>query len=202
MISNELMEQINSASKIVNTGGLIAYPTDTVYGFGCDPENTESIERLFEVKKRENKAIPILFDNMQSMEKFVYLTNQEKKIGNKFWPGALTIIAKLKKELPSLIHQNTGYIGVRIPNSEISIELIKQCNGHLTGTSANISNNPSIRNADDIKNIFKNKIDYVIDGGLLKAKESTIIKIENNKIIFLRDGDLKNEIEEYFESNI
>ncbi|MCL5090112.1 MAG: L-threonylcarbamoyladenylate synthase [Candidatus Marsarchaeota archaeon] len=197
-----MVEEINIAAKIVKNGGIIAYPTDTVYGLGCDPKNERSVERLFEIKRRENKAIPILFDSEENIEKFVYLTEQEREIGRRFWPGALTIISKIKENvnLPSLIHQNSGYIGVRIPKSEIALELIEKCGGCITGTSANISGEASSRNILQVKKALGDKIDYIVDGGELKAKESTIIKIENNKVIFLREGELKNQIDEYFNS--
>ncbi len=201
MILDDLNEKINNAAKIVNEGGIIAYPTDTVYGLGCNPKNERSVERLFEIKKRENKAIPILFNNEENIEKFVYLTEQEKWIGKKFWPGALTIISRIRENvnLPSLIHQNSGYIGVRIPKSEIALKLIEKCGGCITGTSANISGEASSRNMLQVKKAFGDKIDYIVDGGELKAKESTIIKIEGNKVIFLREGELKNQIDEYLD---
>ena len=201
MILDDLNEKINNAAKIVNKGGIIAYPTDTVYGLGCNPKNERSVERLFEIKKRENKAIPILFNNEENIEKFVYLTEQEKCIGKKFWPGALTIISRIRENvnLPSLIHQNSGYIGVRIPKSEIALKLIEKCGGCITGTSANISGEASSRNMLQVKKAFGDKIDYIVDGGELKAKESTIIKIEGNKVIFLREGELKNQIDEYLD---
>jgi L-threonylcarbamoyladenylate synthase len=201
MILDDLNEKINNAAKIVNKGGIIAYPTDTVYGLGCNPKNERSVERLFEIKKRENKAIPILFNNEENIEKFVYLTEQEKWIGKKFWPGALTIISRIRENvnLPSLIHQNSGYIGVRIPKSEIALKLIEKCGGCITGTSANISGEASSRNMLQVKKAFGDKIDYIVDGGELKAKESTIIKIEGNKVIFLREGELKNQIDEYLD---
>ncbi len=200
MISDKLIKEINNAAKIIKRGGIIAYPTDTVYGLGCNPKNKKSVKKLFEIKKRGNKAIPILFNNIENMKKFVELSDLEKQIGINFWPGALTIISKIREDLnlPYLIHQDLGYIGIRIPKSEIAIRLIEKCNGYLTGTSANISGQDSSRTSLEVRKIFKNNIDYIVDGGELEAKESTIIKIEKNKLIFLRDGKLKKEVKQYF----
>jgi len=200
MLSDKIIKEINIAAKIIKRGGVIAYPTDTVYGLGCNPKNKRSVKKLFEIKKRENKAVPILFNTIENMKKFVELSDLEKQIGVNFWPGALTIVSKIKEDtdLPYLIHQNLGYIGIRIPKSEIAIKLIEKCNGYITGTSANISGQNSSRTSLEVKQIFKNNIDYIVDGGELEAEESTVIKIEKNKIIFLRDGKLKKEVKEYF----
>lgn len=202
MLSNRSIKEISTAAKIIKRGGVIAYPTDTVYGLGCNPKNKRSIKKLFEIKKRENKAIPILFNNIENIKKFVELSELEKQIGIEFWPGALTIISKIKTDLdlPYLIHQNLGYIGIRIPKSEIAIKLIEKCNGYITGTSANISGEESSRTSLEVKKAFKKNIDYIVDGGELNKKESTIIKIENNKLIFLRDGELKKQVKQYFDA--
>ena len=184
---NEGMEK---ASQIINQGGIVVFPTDTVYGIGCNPYNKDAVRKIYDIKSRDiSKPLPVLVYSKEVAEKIVSFDNISKKIVDRFWPGPLTIILKLTDEkLKETLHLNDK-IAVRVPNHKCTLELLKKCN-FLVGTSANISGQSSFTNPDEC---FKNLQDYdvFVDGGIISSiGESTIIEIENEKIKIVREGSL------------
>jgi len=186
-------EGIEKASQIINQGGIAVFPTDTVYGIGCNPYNRDSVRKIYEIKSRDiSKPFPVLVYSKEIAEKIAFFDEFTKKIVEKFWPGTLTIILKLTDaELKKSLNV-TDKIAVRVPNHKCTLELLKKCN-FLVGTSANISGQSSFTNPDEC---FKNiqKYDVFVDGGIITSKtESTIIEIENEKIKIIREGSLSYE---------
>jgi len=186
-------EGIESASKIIHDGGIAIFPTDTVYGIGCDPYNKESVKKIYDIKSREtSKPFPVLAFSKEVAEKIVLFDEFTKKIVEKFWPGPLTLILKLKDEnLKKSLNLN-GKIAIRVPNHKCTLELLKKCN-FLVGTSANLSGQKSFTNADECFRNVQN-FDIFIDGGIIQSEsESTIIEVENEKINILREGPVSKE---------
>ncbi|MDA4125558.1 MAG: L-threonylcarbamoyladenylate synthase [Thaumarchaeota archaeon] len=181
-------DSIPSASALVASGGLIVYPTDTVYGLGCDPHNEKAVRRLFEAKRRDASPVPILCDGIESALRLVEMNPRALKLAERHWPGALTIVATLKVPLPFPLHQGTGTLGVRVPGSELCLRLITECGGQLTGTSANLSGAPSSRTALEARRQLGDTVDLVLDGGRLEGLESTVIRVTGEKIEAIRRG--------------
>ena len=186
-------EGIKKTSQIIEKGGIVVFPTDTVYGIGCNPYNENSVKKIYEIKSRtELKSLPVLAYSLDVVKEIALIDEFTEKIIEKYWPGPLTLILeltdqKLKKSL------NLGNkIAVRIPDSKCTLKLLEKCK-LLVGTSANISGNSSYTNPDEcIKNI-KN-YDMFLNGGIITSKgESTIIEIENEEIKIIREGALKIE---------
>jgi L-threonylcarbamoyladenylate synthase len=186
-------EGIKKTSQIIENGGIVIFPTDTVYGIGCNPYNENSVKKIYEIKSRiELKSLPVLAYSLDVVKEITIIDEFTEKIIEKYWPGPLTLILeltdqKLKKSL------NLGNkIAVRIPDSKCTLKLLEKCK-LLVGTSANISGNSSYTNPDEcIKNI-KN-YDMFLNGGIITSKgESTIIEIENEEIKIIREGVLKIE---------
>ena len=186
-------EGIKKTSQIIEKGGIVVFPTDTVYGIGCNPYNENSVKKIYEIKSRtELKSLPVLAYSLDVVKEIALIDEFTEKIIEKYWPGPLTLILeltdqKLKKSL------NLGNkIAVRIPDSKCTLKLLEKCR-LLVGTSANISGNSSYTNPDEcIKNI-KN-YDMFLNGGTITSKgESTIIEIENKEIKIIREGTLKIE---------
>ena len=184
---------IKKTSEIIEKGGIVIFPTDTVYGIGCNPYNIDSIKRIYEIKSREKiKSLPVLAYSVDIVKKIVVIDNFTEKIIQKYWPGPLTLILELKdqKLKESLNLQNK--IAIRIPDSKCTLKLLEKC-GLIVGTSANISGNTSYTNPDDCMKNVKN-YDVFLNGGTITSKgESTIIEIENEKIKIIREGALKVE---------
>jgi len=182
---------IKKTSQIIENGGIVVFPTDTVYGIGCNPYDINAVKKIYEIKSREKiKSLPVLAYSLDIVKEITCIAPFTEKIIKKYWPGPLTLILELtdQKLKKSLNLQNK--IAVRIPDSKCTLKLLEKC-GLLVGTSANVSGNSSYTNPDEcIKNI-KN-YDIFLNGGTITSKgESTIIEIENEKIKMIREGVLK-----------
>lgn len=172
-------------------GGLIVYPTDTVYGLGCDPTNEDAVQRLLEVKKRDQKPIPVLCSSSGAAMELVEMNKKALELARRFWPGALTIVAPLKRSLPFPLHQGTGTLGVRVPAMPLCVTLIETCGGWLTGTSANLSGLPSARTAAEAVSQLGDHVDLILDGGELEGLESTVVRVVDDGIQVLRMGPVR-----------
>lgn len=186
---------IEKTKEKIKQGGVIIFPTDTVYGIGCDPFNEKAVKRIYEIKSREiSKPLPVLVYSKEVAEKIALFDKFTSKIAEKFWPGPLTIILKIiDTDLKKSLNLNEK-IAIRVPNNKCVLDLLEKCN-FLVGTSANISKESAFTDPDKC---LKNLQDYDIfmDGGIItNGKESTIIEIENNEIKIIREGYLsKKEI--------
>ena len=182
---------IEKIFKIIEKGGIVIFPTDTVYGMGCNPYNATTVEKIYELKSREKiKSLPVLAYSLDVVKEIACIDAFTEKIIKKYWPGPLTLILKLTdKKLKKSLKLNNK-IAVRIPDSRCTLKLLEKC-GLLVGTSANISGNPSFTNPKECLKNIKN-YDIFLDGGTITSKgESTIIEIENEEIKMIREGALK-----------
>ncbi len=179
---------IREAGRLVLGGGVIVYPTDTVYGLGCDPMNELAAKRVFAIKGRGGKPVPVLCDSLESASRLVRLSGVALQLAKDYWPGALTIVLPLRAEVPELIHQGTGTLGVRVPNSSSCLELIAACGGYLIGTSANKSGKPACRTVQEALRLIGGEVDLILDGGRLSERESTVVKVSANRVEILRSG--------------
>ena len=176
-------------------GKIIAFPTDTVYGIGCDPFNKDSISKIYNLKKRNGeKRFPILGLSKIELEKIVEFNSDAKKISEKFWPGQVTLVLPIRKEITEKI-ENNGKLAVRVPNNECILSILKQCK-LIIGTSANISGEKSILDSNEFKTKLS-EIDLLVDGGkIISSGESTIIDFIDNEFKIIREGSIsKDEIE-------
>lgn len=188
-------EELEIVIKTLGDDGIIIFPTDTVYGIGCNCFSEKAIQKLFKIKERNyKKPINTLTNNIEKIQKVAKnISIKHKELINKYMPGALTIILDKKEGVPELLTSNLQTIGVRIPNNKIALEILKNFDLPLATTSVNISgNNPGIEIEDFIEE-FENKVDIIIDGGKSQIGiASTIISINNdNDINILRQGSIK-----------
>ena len=186
-------EGIRKSVEIIENGGVIIFPTDTVYGIGCNPYDANAVKKIYEIKSREKrKSLPVLASSIQIVKQISIIDEFTENIIKKYWPGPLTLILKLKdKNLKKSLNLEDK-IAVRIPNSECTLKLLNKCN-LLVGTSANVSGDSSFTDPQECMKNVKN-YDVFVDGGTITSKgESTIIEIENEKIRIIREGALKKE---------
>ena len=184
---------IQKAAQIINKGGIVIFPTDTVYGIGCDPYNQKAVLSLYKIKKREKtKSFPVIGYSKKELEKIAEFNDKAEKIAELFWPGPITLILKVKDEN---IKKSLGLgkkIAVRVPNNQCALSLLKECK-LLVATSANISGTTSLTDPNDCKRDL-NGYDLLIDGGILSDNgESTIVEIDENKLRVLRSGSVSEE---------
>tara|TARA_B110000014_G_scaffold90622_1_gene62269 strand:+ start:42 stop:641 length:600 start_codon:yes stop_codon:yes gene_type:complete len=180
---------------VYEKGGIIVFPTDTVYGIGCNPFNKNSISKIYDLKKRSGeKKFPILGFSKRELKKIVKFNSNAEKISEKFWPGQITMLLPIRKEISKQI-ENNGKLAVRVPNNECILSILEQCK-LIIGTSANISGEESILDS----NVCKQKlpdIDVLVDGGKITSSgESTIIEFVDDELKIIREGSIsKNNIE-------
>jgi len=184
---------IQLAVKAINDGGIVVFPTDTVYGLGCNPYNHEAVLSLYEIKKRKkDKPFPVIGYSKNEIEKIAEFNTLEEKIAEKFWTGPITLILKVKdKEIQKSLELD-GKIAVRVPNNQCVLALLKECK-LLVGTSANVSGTTSF---NDPKECSKNLSGYdlLVDGGIISSQgESTIVEIEDGNVKILRKGSISEE---------
>ena len=188
------MPDIHNLAQIVNDGGIVAYPTDTVYGLGCNPYMPDSVEKIFKLKIRENKPLPLLCDSLDSALKIASFDKISLKLAEEFWPGPLTILVPLKDDSLKSLTRGSEFIGLRVPNHNDSLLLISECGGYLVGTSANLSGYNSNNSASSVISQLP-AIDAILINDIEdNSKESTIIKVENNEIIILRLGSIDSQL--------
>ena len=185
---------IHDLVQIVNNGGIIAYPTDTVYGLGCNPYMPNSVEKIFKLKIRENKPLPLLCDSLESALKIASFDKISLKLAEKFWPGPLTILAPLKDYSLKSLTRGSEFIGLRVPNHNDSLLLISECGGYLVGTSANLSGYNSNHFASSVISQLPDIDAILINDIKDHSKESTIVKVENEEIIILRLGSIDSQL--------
>jgi len=184
---------IQKAVQIINEGGIVIFPTDTVYGIGCDPYNQKGVLSLYKIKKREKtKPFPVIGYSKKELEKIAEFNDKAEKIAEMFWPGPITLILKVKDEN---IRKSLGLgkkIAVRVPNNQCVLSLLKECK-LLVATSANISGTTSLTDPNDCKRDLHG-YDLLLDGGILSDDgESTIVEIDRNKLRIVRSGSISEE---------
>ena len=187
-------EVFDRAISILKSGGLIALPTDTVYGLAADPWNGEAVSKLFKVKNRsELESIPVLLWGEASIDEVaVDLPERVRGIAEKFWPGPLTIVVRRKSELPSEISA-TDTIGVRAPDHEFALALLEMY-GPIAATSANLSGQPPATSAEQVVSSLSGMIDLIVDGGeSAGGVSSTVVDFTANPPVLLREGPISFE---------
>lgn len=193
MILKATITNIENVAEIIKRGGLAVYPTDTVYGLGCDPFNINAVRRVFSVKGSRKKPLPILSCSLEDIERIVVLSPTARRIVEAFWPGPLTLVMRGKAVLESAAF-GLGSIGVRMPNNDVALKLIELSGGLLVGTSANKTGKQPPTTALDAYNQLKDEVDAVLDGGKANIGiSSTVLDVSGERPQILREGSISLE---------
>lgn len=181
----------------------MAFPTESFYGLGVDATNTDAVENLFTIKRRDHDLpILILISSLRNLPQYVaYTPSSAKKLGEKFWPGGLTMVFQSSAILSSALTSSTGKVGIRISSHPLANTLSKTLNVPITATSANISRMPPCIKADQVVEYFNNAVDLILDGGETQGKyPSTILDVTIDPPLLIREGMVK--VEEIIKSGI
>ena len=186
-------EGIKIALEAIKNGSIVVIPTDTVYGIGCDPYNHEAVKTIYKIKGREKtKLLPVLGYSKEEIEKIAFFDELSEKIANKFWPGGVTLILKIKKREIANSLNLEDKIAVRVPNHSCLLALLKECK-LLVGTSANLSGFPPFKDSSEISSKISG-YDVLLDGGKISdSVESTIVEVIDNKLEIIREGKIKRK---------
>lgn len=172
-------------------GGVIAFPTDTVYGIGASLEHAEALRRIYDLKGRTpDKPLPILIARVDVLDQLSPDVDERLiDLAEQFWPGALTIVLPAADHLPAEVKAPDNTIGVRLPNHSIPLSIAERAGGAIATTSANISGQNAAHAATEIRDAFGPKIDVILDGGFTPASNaSTVIRVVDGDIVVLREG--------------
>jgi len=192
----DIQRQVETGIAILRQGGIVAFPTDTVYGLGACATNQQAVERIYAVKERsQNVALPLLLACTSQISEVAEPVPQVAwLLAKKFLPGALTLVLHKSNSVPNIITAGDITVAVRIPAHPIPVALVEGLGVSIVGTSANLSGKPSALTADEVYSQFGDKIDLVIDGGKCPGgRESTIVDVTEETPVVLRGGAITGE---------
>ena len=179
--------------KIINvliSGGILAFPTDTVFGLGCIKDE-KAIRRIYEIKGRSfDKPLPVMCSNLDMIESIAYVSDKARKIIDAFVPGAITLIFKKKDNVEDFVTQGKDTIGIRVPDDEFILNLINRLNMPLMVTSANNSGEESLLKWKDVYKVMNGKIDGIVCENATGDTSSTIVDVAGEQIKILREGPI------------
>lgn len=183
------------AAKILKSGGLVAVPTETVYGLAALGMDATAVSKIYEVKGRPaQKPISLLVYDTEAFSLCDSVPESAYKLAEKFWPGPLTIVLKRKSIIPDIVAAGGETVGLRCPRHPITLGIIKAVGAPLAAPSANMSGEPSPKSAKDTMNALQGRIEAVVDGGNCDLGiESTIIDLSGDTPRILRQGGLPAE---------
>ena len=192
-----LENQMNEICDVIQKGGIVAFPTETVYGVGIHFNDEEALERLMEAKNRDySKAITLMVADKADISQYAYISPQAQKMIDQFMPGMITLIFKKKESVHDSMTNGKSTIGIRIPDSEFVLSLLKKV-GPMLVTSANLSQHPNTTSTQEVLNQLDGRIDLVVDGKTSDNIASTVVDVSQDEIKILRAGKItKEQIEE------
>ena len=191
MIVSQTTESLLRISDLIAHGGVIAFRTDTFYGLGADPFNRAAVQRIKQLKGREeNKPILIVLSERPEVTRFIAeRTPAFDLLAEGFWPGPLTLIGHAPAELPAEITAGTKTVGVRLPDDDRVRALVRACGGALTATSANPSNEKPARTAQEVFSYFGRRVDLIADDGdAVTDQPSTVVDVCEAEPRLIREG--------------
>lgn len=192
-----LENQMNEICDVIQKGGIVAFPTETVYGVGIHFDDEEALERLMEAKNRDySKAITLMVADKADISQYAYISPQAQKMIDQFMPGMITLIFKKKESVHDRMTNGKSTIGIRIPDSEFVLSLLKKV-GPMLVTSANLSQHSNTTSTQEVLNQLDGRIDLVVDGKTSDNIASTVVDVSQDEIKILRAGKItKEQIEE------
>lgn len=189
-------DAIDGAAKVIKDGGLVLFPTETVYGIGANGFDDEAVKKIFIAKGRaQDNPLILHIANIEMLDEIVEnISELEYKLMDAFWPGPFTIVLNKKKGIANEATCGGDTVGVRMPSNRIAYELIKRAGVPIAAPSANISGRPSGTNVEDIIGELEDKMDFIINGGETEiGLESTVVRVIDNEIKILRPGRITKE---------
>jgi len=182
-------ENIRKAAMMIKMGGLVVYPTETVYGLGCAPHIPESAEKLCKLKGRSDKSLPLICHDTEFASKVVELSPAAERLAERFWPGPLTLVLPSKQDYSRWVTHGASTLAVRVPGHPISRELARLSGGVIVSTSANKAGEAPATTAQEAADALSGGVNIILDDGPSPGeKPSTILDISGEQAWILRAG--------------
>lgn len=183
-------EIINGTVEMLKNGNIIVYPTDTIYGIGCDILNKKAIQTIQTIKNRKKqKPLSIICSDLKDISRWANVSNMQYKILKKYLPGPYTFILSASSDAPKILQdEKRKTIGIRIPNNKVCLDIVSQLGNPIVTTSVNLAGETNYINPNDIKKDWYGKVDLILDAGELHNDPSTIISLVDDNIEILRQG--------------
>lgn len=180
---------IKKAADVLRSGGIIIYPTDTVYGLGCDLFNKRGIEKIYDIKKR-NKKQPFSFvcADLKDISKYAFVTDYAYRTMRRLLPGPYTFVLQASRLVPKIILPKRQTTGIRVPDHPICLALVKEFGQPIISTSVKSEDGETMNNPDLIGERYGHCVDLIIDGGLCPGGQSTVISLEDDTVEIIRIG--------------
>jgi len=180
---------ISRIVELLRQGGIVVYPTDTIYGLGCDIFNSKGIKRIFQVKQRDpRKPFSFICSDISDVANYCQVSNFAYKILKRHLPGPYTFVLEATRQVPGLLTTKQKTVGIRIPDNPIALAIVRELGHPLITTSANTSGDDPVNDPVEIESRFGKSIDMVVDGGVLMGDSSTVISLVDDKIDVIREG--------------
>ena len=175
----------------IQRDGVVAFPTDTVYGIGASLNHPNALARIYEIKGRDrDRSLPVLLSSIAEIVRVTRDTDPDVlRLASTFWPGPLTIALPALPSLPAEVVAADATVGVRVPNHSVALILAQRSGGMLATTSANLSGQPPAHRADEIDPVLAERLDLILDGGIARGGQaSTVIRVDGATISVIREG--------------
>lgn len=190
---NPQLRLIRKVIEVLENGGIIAYPTDTVYGLGCDLFHQEALRKIYRLKKMEGKKpLSFICADLKDISRYAFVSNYAYKMMKKLLPGPYTFILKATKLVPKIAMTKQNTVGIRIPDNKICLTLVKELGHPIISTSVYKPDETLYSDPAEIEERFGKQLDLVIDGGVIVAEHSSVIDLTDEipKVIRKGKGDV------------
>ncbi len=186
---NPQQRYINKAVEILKKGGVIIYPTDTVYGFGCDIYNKHALQRIYDIKNEAGtKLYSFVCANLKNISKYAKVSDYAYKTMKHLLPGPYTFVLPAAKEVPKKLWTKRKTVGIRVPDHQITITLAEEMGNPIISTSVTYRTGEIIFDPYEIQSVFNNKVDLMLSAGALKGMPSSIVDLSSDVPEIIREG--------------
>lgn len=187
---------IERVAAILRSGGVIVYPTDTVYGLGCDIHSKKALETVRRIKRTDNKRhLSFVFSDLKTIALYAQVTDGAYKILRRYLPGPYTFVLKATKLVPRIVLTKRNEVGIRIPDNKISQALVAEMGNPILSSSVRLPDDQLLDDPKEIDRMYKGQVDLVIDGGVFLPEPSSVISLLADEPAVIREG--KGDVEPF-----
>lgn len=180
---------IQRAAEVMRSGGVIVYPTDTIYGLGCDITSIQAVNRIVRIKGRDpRKPMSFVCSDLTHISQYAMVSNFAYRILKRYLPGPYTFVLPASRETPKMLRSKTKTVGIRVPDHPIPILLVQALGNPVLSTSANQSNEEAVTDPEELCERFGDQVDLILECGPLPVLPSSVISLIDNEVEILREG--------------